>query len=47
MVTEDCTELMEKIITKTEEDTAECIDEGDQSNERETDDLRSYSRLQW
>ena len=30
-VTEDCTELMEEIITKTEEDTVECIDEGDQS----------------
>lgn len=30
-VTEDCTELMEEIITETEEDTVECIDEGDQS----------------
>ena len=30
-VTEDCTELMEEIIAKTEEDTVECIDEGDQS----------------
>ena len=30
-VTEECTELMEEIIAKTEEDTVECIDEGDQS----------------
>ena len=30
-VTEECTELMEEIIDKTEEDTVECIDEGDQS----------------
>lgn len=30
-VTEDCTELMEEIITKTEEETVECIGEGDQS----------------
>ena len=30
-VTEDCTELMEEIISKTEEDTVECIDEGDKS----------------
>ena len=30
-VMEDCTELMEEIIAKTEEDTVECIDEGDQS----------------
>ena len=30
-VTEECTEVMEEIITKTEEDTVECIDEGDQS----------------
>ena len=30
-VTEDCTELMEEIIAKTEEGTVECIDEGDQS----------------
>ena len=30
-VTEDCTELMEEIIAKTEEDTVECIDEGDQN----------------
>ena len=30
-VTEDCTVLMEEIIAKTEEDTVECIDEGDQS----------------
>ena len=29
--TEECTELMEEIIAKTEEDTVECIDEGDQS----------------
>ncbi len=31
MVTEECTEIAEKIITETEEDTVECIDEGDQS----------------
>ena len=30
-VTEDCIELMEEIIAKAEEDTVECIDEGDQS----------------
>jgi len=30
-VTEDCTELMEEIIAKAEEDTVECIDEGNQS----------------
>jgi len=30
-VTEECTEIAEKIITETEEDTVECIDEGDQS----------------
>ena len=30
-VTEECTEVTEQIITKTEEDTVECIDEGDQS----------------
>ena len=30
-VTEECTEVTEEIITKTEEDTVECIDEGDQS----------------
>lgn len=30
-VTEECTELMEEIIAKTEEDTVECIDKGDQN----------------
>jgi len=30
-VTEECTEVTKEIITKTEEDTVECIDEGDQS----------------
>ena len=30
-VTEECTEVTEEIIAKTEEDTVECIDEGDQS----------------
>ena len=30
-VTEECTEVTEEIITETEEDTVECIDEGDQS----------------
>ena len=30
-VTEECTEVTEEIITKTEKDTIECIDEGDQS----------------
>lgn len=29
-VTEECTEVAEKIITETEEETVECIDEGDQ-----------------
>jgi hypothetical protein len=30
-VTEECTEVAEEIITKTEEETIECLDEGDQS----------------
>jgi len=30
-VTEECTEVTEETITKPEEDTVECIDEGDQS----------------
>ena len=30
-VTEDCTEVTEETITKPEEDTVECIDEGDKS----------------
>ena len=30
-VTEECTEVIEETITETEEDTVECIDEGDQS----------------
>ena len=30
-ITEECTEITEEIITETEEDTVECIDEGDQS----------------
>ena len=30
-VTEECTEVTEETITKLEEDTVECIDEGDQS----------------
>ena len=30
-ITEECTEVIEKTITETEEDTVECIDEGDQS----------------
>ena len=30
-VTEECTEVTGEIITETEEDTIECIDEGDQS----------------
>ena len=30
-VTEECTEVMKEIITEQEEDTVECIDEGDQS----------------
>ena len=30
-VTKECTEVTEEIITETEEDTIECIDEGDQS----------------
>jgi len=30
-VTEECTEVMEEIITKTKDETVECIDEGDQS----------------
>lgn len=30
-VTEECTEITEEIITETEEETVECIDEGDQS----------------
>ena len=30
-VTEECTEVTEEIIAKTEEDTVECIDEGEQS----------------
>ena len=30
-VTEDCTEVAEGSVTKPEEDTIECIDEGDQS----------------
>ena len=29
-VTEECTEVMEEIITKTKDETVECIDEGDQ-----------------
>lgn len=30
-VTEECTEVMEEIITETKDETVECIDEGDQS----------------
>ena len=30
-VTEECTEITEEIITETEKDAVECIDEGDQS----------------
>ena len=30
-VTEECTEVAEESVTKLEEDTVECIDEGDQS----------------
>mgnify|MGYP003294539568 CR=1 FL=1 len=30
-INEECTEITEEIITETEEDTVECIDEGDQS----------------
>ena len=30
-VTKECTEITEEVITKTEEDTVECIDEGEQS----------------
>ena len=30
-ITEECTEVMEEIITEAKEDTIECIDEGDQS----------------
>ena len=30
-VTEECTEVAEESVTKPEEDTVECIDEGDQS----------------
>lgn len=30
-ITEECTEITEEIITETEENTVECIDEGDQS----------------
>ena len=30
-VTEECTDVMEEIITETKDETVECIDEGDQS----------------
>ena len=30
-VTKECTEITEEVITETEEDTVECIDEGEQS----------------
>ena len=30
MIAEECIEVMEEIITETEEETVECIDEGDQ-----------------
>ncbi|MBR4063372.1 MAG: hypothetical protein IKK01_09930 [Clostridia bacterium] len=30
-VTEECAEVIEETITETEDDTVECIDEGDQS----------------